>query len=73
VTSPLAKNTRRKIPTKKRKKKKKEILFKISQGEFYTLKNQKVKNTDYSSNKLIVDLGHMIYIDPRRMTFLLNC
>jgi prefoldin subunit 5 len=69
----MAKNTRRKIPTKKRKKKKKEILFKISQGEFYTLKNQKVKNTDYSSNKLIVDLGHMIYIDPRRMTFLLNC
>jgi len=60
VTSPMAKNTRRKIPTKKRKKKKKEILFKISQGEFYTLKNQKVKNTDYSSNKLIVDLGHMI-------------
>jgi hypothetical protein len=49
----MAKNTRRKT-LKKKKEEEKEILFKISQGEYYMLKNQKVKNTNYSSNKLIV-------------------
>jgi hypothetical protein len=55
----MAKNTRRKTPKKKRKKKEKKSYLKFRRElEFYMLKNQKVKNTD---------------IDPRRMTFLLNC